>query len=72
MLKIRTVLLYVGLACLGLLTFTAIQHRDEFSDRSLTNYENEDTGMFRNILNMADVWQGDTHVVMGKMVNETL
>ncbi|KAJ2708877.1 hypothetical protein H4R19_004530 [Coemansia spiralis] len=73
MLKTRTVLLYLVLVFLGLVTFTAIQHRDEFADRSLTNYENEaEGGVLHNILHMADVWQGDTHVVMGKMVNETL
>ncbi|KAJ2764897.1 hypothetical protein IWQ56_001465 [Coemansia nantahalensis] len=73
MLKIKTAALYLALALLGLVTFAAVKHRDEFVDRSLTNYDNEDSGgMFRNLLNVADMWQGDTHVVMGKMANETL
>ncbi|KAJ2246495.1 hypothetical protein GGH97_002458, partial [Coemansia sp. RSA 475] len=49
-------------------------YRDELRDRSVTNYDNADSGVFRNVLNMGlgDMWQGDTHVVMGKMANETL
>ncbi|KAJ2652324.1 hypothetical protein IWW40_001179 [Coemansia sp. RSA 1250] len=72
MLKKRTAVYCLLLGLLGLLSFTAYQYRNELRDRSLTEYD--DTGMFHNILNvgMNDMWQGDTHVVMGKMANETL
>ncbi|PIA16841.1 hypothetical protein COEREDRAFT_80901 [Coemansia reversa NRRL 1564] len=75
MIKIRSLLLLLALVALSLLSFTAFQYRDELQDRSLTNYDSEDLGVFRNILNVGlsgNMWQGDTHVVMGKMANETL
>ncbi|KAJ2780396.1 hypothetical protein H4R18_003477 [Coemansia javaensis] len=77
MLKVKTFVLYLALGCLGFLTFTAIQYRDEFRDRSLRSYDGGEGGggaggMLHNLLNVGELWQGDTHVVMGKMVNETL
>lgn len=80
MLKIKTFLLTLALACIVLLGFTAFQYRDDFKDRSMSNLSNsqEDTGgMLNNLFaggvgHLNDLWQGDTHVVMGKMGNETL
>ncbi|KAJ1806088.1 hypothetical protein LPJ77_003836 [Coemansia sp. RSA 2523] len=74
MLKKRSAVFCVLLGLVGFLSFTAFQYRDELRDRSVTNYDNADSGVFRNVLNMGlgDMWQGDTHVVMGKMANETL
>ncbi|KAJ2322609.1 hypothetical protein GGI00_005881, partial [Coemansia sp. RSA 2681] len=81
MIKLRAMLLALTLACLGLLTLTAYRYRDDFKDRSLSNLSNEDAGGYGGLLNilggggiggMGDLWQGDTHVVMGKMANETL
>ncbi|KAI7826309.1 ERV/ALR sulfhydryl oxidase domain-containing protein [Kickxella alabastrina] len=79
MLKIRSFLTLLVFASLGLLTYTTYQYRDNFRDRSVTNFTNdpspeEDSGMFHNLLanNLSNLWQGDTHVVMGKMANETL
>ncbi|KAJ2181351.1 hypothetical protein GGH18_005156, partial [Coemansia sp. RSA 530] len=64
MLKKRTAVFCVLLGLVGFLSFTAFQYRDELRDRSVTNYENADSGVFRNVLNMGlgDMWQGDTHV----------
>ncbi|KAJ1800922.1 hypothetical protein LPJ59_000712 [Coemansia sp. RSA 2399] len=81
MLKKRTVLFSAVLFILGLLTMAAYNYRDEFADRSLSNLSNDNAGLFANILQagtgglgggLGDMWHGDTHVVMGKMANETL
>ncbi|KAJ2555094.1 hypothetical protein EV175_002367 [Coemansia sp. RSA 1933] len=77
MLKIRSLLFCAILIVVGLVTMTAYNYRDEFADRSLSNLSNNDDGLFANILQagaggLGDLWSGDTHVVMGKMGNETL
>ncbi|KAJ2517119.1 hypothetical protein GGI11_003251 [Coemansia sp. RSA 2049] len=87
MIKVKTVLFAATLLFLGLLTMTVYNYRDEFADRSLSNLRNDDAGLFANLLNAAgsgpggggglmglgdNMWHGDTHVVMGKMANETL
>ncbi|KAJ1883577.1 hypothetical protein H4R99_000463 [Coemansia sp. RSA 1722] len=77
MLKLRSLLTLLILASLGLFTYTAYQYREEFLDRGLTNLSNEPDqsgNILHNLINngLGELWQGDTHVVMGKMANETL
>ncbi|KAJ1844290.1 hypothetical protein H4S02_004198 [Coemansia sp. RSA 2611] len=75
MLKKRTALFCVLLGLLGVLSLTAFRYRDELRDRTVASFdEPDDSGMLRNMFNggLGDMWQGDTHVVMGKMANETL
>ncbi|KAI9499976.1 hypothetical protein GGI25_005363 [Coemansia spiralis] len=72
--RARSLLLTVTLFCLSFLALSMYRYRDEFRDRSLSNLSNEDSGLFGNLIHAGglDMWQGDTHVVMGKMGNETL
>ncbi|KAJ2384816.1 hypothetical protein GGI05_004886 [Coemansia sp. RSA 2603] len=76
MLKLRSLLTFLIFCSMGLLMFTAYQYREEFHSRSITSLSNEpdQSNMFHNILNngLGDLFQGDNHVVMGKMANETL
>ncbi|KAJ2162092.1 hypothetical protein GGF46_000967 [Coemansia sp. RSA 552] len=76
MAKKRSILFIVLLVFAGFISFAGVRYRDELKDRSLTDYDNEAAaGGMLQMLNLGlgdNLWKGDTHVVMGKMANETL
>ncbi|KAJ1945200.1 hypothetical protein EC988_005811 [Linderina pennispora] len=83
MFKIKSLLLTLALACVALISLTAYTYRDEFQNRDITNLANErdasadSGGFFPNLFGGSNdgfdsLWAGDSHVVMGKLGNETL